>query len=781
MLKENEKNWQPRNLYRVVGGTNGVKASRWRENAATHGPTGTLFSDCTTHVNGAPDEVVTVANLNLTDLDFPATGSDFGTSQELYETYVYFPVTTVLSDNNGNTGEWLKAFLGSGCGQKPQPIAETGNTNTANRDLGIFYTVSAGLYKFVGQVSDFSVYGGLNIRESVDGGATFTAIPTTRLWADSANIECVPVECCFDTGEIRGKDGNAITFDESLMSWCEIRCPEIAEEPLPDIEFLARSVCVDIDGDPANYVTVTQEIVVTNGDKEVTLYENYGIDDQQSEYELPDGAILVDCATGVPIEDPPIVVDCSDWEIVTVYDAVGTNGVNVERWNTNAITGEPTTTVPSDIFVGAVDYSGMPSHDNGVPDGPIVVEDDLLVLDQVNDQSQMRLWTYLYTIEPIRLRELYNRAESVDYFLGECCGTPAKVATGVYPNTVASGASFDVSLPAGIHYIGAEVFDFSAYSGVNYQYSVDNGLTWAKVPKEWLYTAKPRVTECQKKVCPETDLIAEIGTGILNTTATLCAPSLCGSVALPNKQYELKTYYKVEPQSENGVMARHWRSPLINSGNAAPHDNVSNIFVDSAGNPNWRTHINGDADYEEIINTWSVADSSLVGNIDANGQDQMLVYAYVLVTEQMTLYEDNANSGERVGVYIGECCSYPPELVLETTTDTTGGTGSGLGEFATLGAGLHLLAFQMSDFSAFGGLRLRFSTDLGETLQTFDASFSYPIKPKINVPIKVWVCEDGTVFNQDRTETIEVDNVTIFCEPISCTKSQDSTGTLTIV
>lgn len=780
MLKESEKKWHPSMLWRITGGgDNGVNGKRWafNGNAAPHGPTGTMFPEWNVHVNGDADEQVVIPNFSLADNDFPLT-SDVSEreSQELYWAWVYFPTTTILNDNNGNTGEWIKAFIG-GCGQTPQPVAEYGVTNGSQRGLGDFHTVSAGLYQIAVQVSDFSVFGGFNLRESVDGGATFTNIPANRIWSEQPQIECNKVWCCYDSEdsitEVQDVDGNVITFDRDSMSWCKIECPKVEVESLPDIEFLARSVCVDIDGDPANYLTVTQEIIVINGEQSITLFENYGIDGQQSEYTLPDGAILVDCATGVPVEDPPVVVDCSDWEIASVFDVIGDSGVNVERWNTNAITGEPTSTVPSDIFVGPNDYSGMPAHDNGAPDGPIVVEADLLVLDNVNDQSQMRGWTYLYTTQPIRLRELYNRAESVDYFLGECGGEPTKVATGVYPNTVTSGASFDVNLDAGIHYIGFEVFDFSAYSGVNYQYSTDGGLAWARVPKEWLFRTPPRVTQCQMKVCPETGLIADIKTGVINTTAELCEPKLCGSVALPSKQYQAITLYTVEPQGENGVYAAHWRSPLINSGNAAPHDNVSNIFSD------WRTHVNGDPDFETIVSTWSQTDSSLVGNADANGQDQMLMYAYVLVTGQMTLYEDNTNSGERVGVYVGECCSYPPELVLETTSDTTGGAGSGLGEFATLGAGLHLLAFQLSDISAFAGLRLRYSTDLGATLQTFDASFSYPVKPKINVPIKAWLCEDGTIFNQDRTGTIEIDNVTVFCEPIECKGS--GVGTLTVV
>ena len=539
--------------WKLEGGVAGVNGSRWQANSAPHGPVDTMFDGCGNHINGAADEVIIYPNWNLADTPsrFPLTGSDFGTSQEFYNAWVYAPEGFILEDNNGNTGEFIKAYVG-GKNQKPVFQAEASNTNRNNRGIGEIGSYGPGLYKIAVELSDFSVYGGVNLRWSFDGGNTFAPITAANIYSEPPTVTCVKVRVNCD-GSMQTRDGLPFNPDLPNCSECEILCPVIDDTVIPrDIEFQTVLGCDDIDGDPANYVNVTQETLIVDGEITVTFYTDYGIDDDQAEYTLQ--GTFVDCASGLPIEEPPIIVNCADWEIVNVYDVIGTNGVNVERWNTNAITGEPVTTVPSDVFTGAPDYSGMPAHDNGAPDGPIVVETDLAVFDNVSDQSQMRGWTYLYAPEPIRLREFHPRAEAADYFLGECCAAPTLAATGAYPNNDENNVAFDVSLATGIHYVGFEVFDFSAFSGMRYQYSTDNGVTWLNVPAAWLFTTKPAISQCAMKVCPETGLIAEIRTGVLNTTASLCEPILCVAAdAVPDQNKAIAVLESCDGSTMYGI------------------------------------------------------------------------------------------------------------------------------------------------------------------------------------------------------------------------------------
>ena len=747
-------------IWCLEGGVPGVNGARWRTNAAPHGPVDTMFDGCGKHVNGAADEIIVYPNWSVVDTParFPLTGADFGTSQEYYYSWVYFPQGVILEDNNGNTGEFINAYVG-GKDQKPVFQKSVANTSGANGvGLGEIGAYSAGLYLVAIELSDFSVYGGVNLRWSLDGGKSFAPIPASNIYSEPPTVSCIKVFVNSDK-TMETLDGTEFIFDPETCSTCPIECPVIEDiKSAPDYEFQTIIGCDDIDGDPANYVNVTQETLIVDGVKTVLFFTGYGTD-MQAEYTI--GGTFVDCASGLPLEDPPIVVNCDDWEILTVYDAIGQNGVNVERWNINAITGEPVSTVPSDIFVGSPDYSGMPSHDNGPADGPIVVENDLLVLDNTNDQSQARGWTYLYTPEPIRLREYHPRAEAVDYFLGKCCGPVSKVATGVYPNNSATNIAFDVSLPAGIHFVGFQIFDFSAYSSVDYQYSKDNGVTWARVPAAWLYTAKPRVTACQMKVCPETGLIADIRTGVLNTTASLCEPVLCvadGAIQVEGLQFAPKTFYKVNLPAP-GTVEQQWIDSAVNTSTASGVSYLASFSgTDAEGYP---SHANGAPD-----STISSAIATTT-NISNTGDDQAKSDFYIFLDKPTEIREYNPTA-ESSGVWISSCGSEKMSQVLDAPYTNTQPNYIGLYQ-----PGCYRVRLYHADISANGVTRLQSKNAAGAWVSIP----AYPTKPTVTV-INGWYADDGNKYNQDKSEVLDdtylCDDPR--CKPSTCCETKETAG-----
>ena len=734
--------------------TNGIVGKRWDSelNAAPFDTNTNTFPEWDTHINGAADEEVIITNnWSLNDLDFPVTGAyepangdrDIS-SQELFYAWLNVKDTIKLRDTNGNTGEYISIFL-EDCNKDMVQVVKDKYTTGADRNAGEFTTLCPGIHKIAIQINDYSVFGGFLLQYSSDDGATWAAFPM----ADTYSTPPKTITTCVlygEDGSITNIDGTP--FTEEIIP-CNPPCYPMTREVLPDTEVSIVDGCDDIDGDPANYVNVTREVIFVGSQSTTTYYTNYGDENLQAEYTIVGG--FVDCATGEPIEEPVVPPPCENWSTISVYKPVGTNGVNVERWVTNAITGLPTnTTVPSDVFNGAVDYSGMPSHDNGVPDGPIVVESDLTILDQNNGQDQFRYWTYLYTPEPVRIREFFPRAEAVDYFLGECGNTPTKVATGVYPNTTA--IVFDVSLDAGIHYIGGEVFDATAYSGVRYQYSKDNGVTWANVPASWLYTSKPTISECPAKVCIETGVCADLKTGLaLGDEVTLCKPDLCSGSADPIVvQCAPQTFYKVNVGTI-GTVEQKWTTSAISTTTATGHS-YKDAFT-GTGSDGLPSHPNA-AD-TTISATTATTTNVLQGDspvIDDQAQSDFWIY----LPTDANLQEFNATA-EAVGVWISEKCGGPLQEVLDGTYLNS--TANPLGFYS---AGWYQVRLYHHDVTANGIARLQ--ADFGNGFVNIPA---YLEAPTVEV-IKGWYCSDGNDYNQDRSQVLDD---TWLCEDPRCKTS----------
>lgn len=537
---------------------------------------------------------------------------------------------------------------------------------------------------------------------------------------------------------------------------CEIA--GLLGDPKPVVSILLADGCDDIDGDPANFVNITRETTITDGVPETLFFTDYGLPTQAPYGPTP---TFVDCDSGEPIpEEPPVPPVCEYVGEAIAFAPLGEQGVNVERWNVNAEQGFPITTVPSEVFVGPVDYSGMPAHDNGVPDGPIVVEPDLFVLDNTNDQSQMRGWTYLYLTEAMRIREQQGRAEAVDYFLGECCGEPVKAATGAYPNT--SSVAFDVSLAAGIHYIGFEVFDFSAYSAVRYQYSTDNGVNWSNIPASWLYTAKPTIQECPVKVCYKSDgtsVCTDIKTGLpLGSEFTLKRPNLCGSTFVPSSvQCAPQTFYKVT--GEIGTVEQQWLASAVDTSAAVGTSYLAGFTAtDAEGYP---AHANA---ADTTISSTIASTTNIVNTGAAIPDDQAQSDFWIWLTDATELREFNATA-EASGVWIGDApCSSTMTQVLDAPYTNTAPNPLG-----TFQPGFYRVRLYHSDATSNGITRLQALQD-----GSWASIPAYLQRPTVE-SVKGWYCDDGNFYNTDKSEIL--DPAEWLCEdPANCQPAPASAG-----
>lgn len=526
-----------------------------------------------------------------------------------------------------------------------------------------------------------------------------------------------------------------------------------ALSPSPVIQIIPVDGCIDIDGDPANAINVTRETTVTDGVPVTVWYTGYGTD-AQAEYT---GEVdpFVDCDTLEPIPEEPYIPQCVDWEILDAYLPLGDKGVNLEVWNVNNISDFPATSVASDIFVGEPDYSGMPAHDNGVPDGPATCEADLLIVDRYLEQNQWRYWTYLYTTEPIRLREHHGTAEAIDYYLGECCGPPVKAAVGEYLNNDINDLAFDVSLPAGVHYIGGEVFDFSVYSAVNYQYSTDNGVTWTRVPAAWLYKEKPQISKCPVKYCPETQIFADAVTGeALGSEVSLCQPSLCSPtsiVSADGPQCELITLYQVEKLA--GSVERKWTTSAVDGPtNAAGHEYLG-VFteLDAEGYP---AHPN-EPDVTEVN---EAATTTNVPDAEGIPDDQAIADFWLCIPEGVELFEFNGTA-EAVGVWASESCANTMTEILNAPY-----LNSGQNPLGYYDAGIYRFRLYHHDITANGIAKIVYDNE--GTLRPIPGSWVSQTRPTVT-PIHAWCCDDGVIWNKDKSEELVLSDSLLMKDPCS--------------
>lgn len=533
-----------------------------------------------------------------------------------------------------------------------------------------------------------------------------------------------------------------------------LKCIKEAVAPSPDVQRIIVLGCIDIDGDPANAVTVTRETIVTDGVPVTLFYTDYGTATQAL---YPgDTSLFVDCDTLEPIPPEPEVPVCKDWEILDAYLPLGTKGVNLEVWNVNNIAGQPVTTAASDIFVGPVDYSGMPAHDNGVPDGPATCEADLTIVDRYLAQNQWRYWTYLYITEPIRIREFHGAAEAIDYYVGECCADPVLQSVGAYPNNDPNNIAFDISLPAGVHYLGGEVFDFSVYSVINYQYSTDNGITWSRIPASWLYKNKPQISKCPVKYCPETQIFADAITGEkLGSEVSLCQPDLCSPISVlsaDGPQCELITLYQVE--KEQGSIEQKWTTSAVSTSLAAGHTYLDAFTaVDANGYP---AHVNS-ADIVDQINVGEFTTNVL--QADGIVADQAMSDFWLCIPEGVYLSEANATA-EAVGVWAAPCGSDVMKQVLNAPYLNTGVNPLGYYE-----AGVYKFRLYHHDVTQNGIARLKYTNTAGIE-SNIPSSWVAQKRPTITA-IHAWCCDDGKIWNKDKSEELFIGDELLKAKPCS--------------
>ena len=738
----------------VISWENGIawqrRDSEW--NAAPRWPNKDAFPTWNTHINWTPDEVVTITNnWSLVDTDFPLTWQSDASdrdisSQEFYCASVNITETMLLRDNNGNTWEYISIYL-QDCNKDMVEIVRDYYSRPWQAWTWIIREFCPWVYKLWIQINDYSVFWWFNLQYSTDNGVTWINFPISETYL-SPKIEKKTV-LCYNDGTITNLDWS--TFDEKTID-CNIVCHPLTREQLPDFEVDITDGCDDVDWDQANYVDITREIIIIDWIQTTTFYTDFWLPTQAEYWPV---TRFVDCDTWEDIWEPPITVDCEDWEIIDAYTPTWTNWVNVERRNTNAVTWLPTnTTVPSDVFNWAVDYSWMPWHPNW-PDWPIVVESDLTILDQVNDQSQFRYWTYLYITEEMRIRENFPRAEAVDYFLWECCGEVVKTWTWVYPNT---WTWKDITLQPWVHYIGWEVFDATAYSGVRYQYSTDNGATWANIPAWRLYSKKPSIQKCPVKICPETGRCADAKTSVLLwTETTLCPPILCGPVASSDIQCTAQTYYKIEGTNWATEKVRiDWDAVTTTTASWHTYDQAF-TWTDAEWLP---AHPNTPTS----TNTIQWASTT---NYSWAWQDQAQSDFYLYVPKWVEIREFNATA-ETVWVRSSKSCWYDMEEVLNAPY-----TNAWPNVIWFYDRWIYRFRLYSHDVTVNWVANLQYN-DNG-TRRNIPVSRVFVARPEI-VEIKWRYCEDGNFWNTDKSESIDLSDDLISCSPIVCDTSWSSSS-----
>ena len=754
-------NPQVKKFWRIDSdGPNGINGERWYANAVPFGTTATAFTGLKEHINGAADEAVVITNnWILNDLDFPATPG-FDTSQELYYAWIYLDKPTILREPNGNSGEWLAAYMG-GCGQAPRKVAEFGPTTAADSGLGDFIELSPGLYQIAFHVNDFSVYGGIQLQESTDGGQTFTNFPMARTWATQPEISCDCVQIC--DGILTELDGTVIEFDPNTMSWCEIKCPEIVipEDTIPDYEFETTDGCDSVDGDQANYVTITRETVFINGTPTTTFYTNYGDEATQAEYTLIGD--FVDCATGEIIDDPePPPCESTSyagllWRVKDTAQLLTT----VDYWGgPNYPTGQasaPHANV-SDIFTVSSDGKTL-EHSVGPPSATFTAaftdirtsNADFIAASGAGDRTgtsgndQIRVRGYVVLNETALLRDVNpNTGERGGIWLNQCCAGSLQL---IYEDTTDSvpgdtGIFDGVRVPAGIHYFEAVTSDLSAWQGFQLDASFDDGANYEPLP---IYDIKPEYECIALSRCDDTGVLLHADTGEVITVGVddlRCEPPACIAAsttdALLSELIELQkrpmcakeTFYKVT-LPEQGTVEQKWEanaSPRITTDDS--YKTAAFTLTDDCGLP---AHANGAAD-TTVSNTLS--QTTNINNPGIPDQAQSDFWIYLDEDSELGAATGQA---EASGIWIG-CDIKSMSEIQDGVWPNTDATV--LGDYAP---GIYRVRLYHDDEGTSGTTRL---TANGSLIP------AYATKPTVEV-VKGWCCDDGNFYNLDKSETLD--------------------------
>ena len=193
-------------IWRQSTPTPGANWAAWTgANAAPHGPVGDIFSGpggqwgTGSHVNGDPDLSGITPDLNFTDIELLTNPVANALEQILVWGYVEFDQDGQVRDNNQNTGETGRVFLGQRdgcCNDLLALISDVTETTTGVGDRGILLAtpVEAGVYPMVIQISDFSAFSGFDFEFSSDSGVTWANVTSSTI--TRPEWECIEVPLC---------------------------------------------------------------------------------------------------------------------------------------------------------------------------------------------------------------------------------------------------------------------------------------------------------------------------------------------------------------------------------------------------------------------------------------------------------------------------------------------------------------------------------------------------------------------------------------------------------
>ena len=224
---------------------------------------------------------------------------------------------------------------------------------------------------------------------------------------------------------------------------------------------------------------------------------------------------------------------------------------------------------------------------------------------------------------------------------------------------------------------------------------------------------------------------------------------------------------------EIGATTEYWQ-PTALGGTAAPHGDITDIFVNNGTelvHPNAPSHT-------AISTTFGYSTASptfldLFGFTDrtqTSGTDQVRQYAYVYLSQDGVVNDNNLNTGERGILAVNECCESGLNNKAVRNTDSAGGDAF-VFNGVSIQSGLHYIDIGTSDLSARQGFNLTFTGADGQTLNVTP----YRTKPYFEC-INVYKCMNtGLLYNAVTDEQITIEENDTWCEP-TCSAPTSSTG-----